>query len=108
MIEALGISASWKSASHDNLQDVRELIPEFYYLPEFLENKNSFDFGTKQDGKTVHHGAETKFSSLSSTCVSMDERLFSYVTVHKKSPESNSRKSQRQQLHGRSADAGVH
>lgn len=59
-------------------------------------------------GKTVHHGAETKFSSLSSTCVSMDERLFSYVTVHKKSPESNSRKSQRQQLHGRSADAGVH
>ena len=50
-----GISASWKSASHDNLQDVRELIPEFYYLPEFLENKNSFDFGTKQDGKTVHH-----------------------------------------------------
>ena len=49
------INASWKSASQDNLQDVRELIPEFYYLPEFLKNSNSFDFGTKQDGKTVHH-----------------------------------------------------
>lgn len=60
------------------------------------------------DGRTVHHGAETKFSSLSSTCVSMDERLFSYVTVHKKINEINSRKSKRQQLHGRSADAGVH
>ena len=49
------IAASWKSASQDNLQDVRELIPEFFYLPEFLENKNSFDFGTKQNGSTVHH-----------------------------------------------------
>lgn len=49
------IAASWKSASHDNLQDVRELIPEFFYLPEFLENNNSFDFGTKQDGSTVHN-----------------------------------------------------
>ncbi len=49
------IAASWKSASHDNLQDVRELIPEFFYQPEFLENTNSFDFGTKQNGGTVHH-----------------------------------------------------
>lgn len=49
------IAASWRSASHDNLQDVRELIPEFFYLPDFLENKNSFDFGVKQDGSTVHH-----------------------------------------------------
>ncbi len=47
------IGSSWKSASRDNLQDVRELIPEFFYLPEFLENKNSFDFGVKQDGTTV-------------------------------------------------------
>jgi len=49
------IGASWKSASRDNLQDVRELIPEFFYLPEFLENGNSFDLGVKQDGCTVHH-----------------------------------------------------
>lgn len=48
------VGASWISASRDNLQDVRELIPEFYYLPEFLENSNSFDLGVKQDGTTVH------------------------------------------------------
>jgi hypothetical protein len=48
------VGASWKSASRDNLQDVRELIPEFYYLPEFLENSNSFDFGLKQDGTFVN------------------------------------------------------
>ena len=34
--------------------DVRELIPEFFYLPEFLENVNQFDFGTKQGtGETI-------------------------------------------------------
>jgi hypothetical protein len=49
------IGSSWTSASRDNLQDVRELIPEFFYLPEFLENSNSFDFGNKQDGNTVHN-----------------------------------------------------
>ena len=49
------IGSSWKSASSENLQDVRELIPEFFYLPQFLVNSNMFDFGTTQQGKTVHH-----------------------------------------------------
>jgi len=48
------VAHSWKSASHDNLQDVRELIPEFYYLPDFLTNTNGFDFGVTQKGKHVH------------------------------------------------------
>ena len=48
------IGASWSSASAENLQDVRELIPEFFYLPDFLVNSNMFDFGTTQLGKTVH------------------------------------------------------
>ena len=49
------IGSSWKSASGENLQDVRELIPEFFYLPDFLTNTNHFDFGTTQKGKTVHN-----------------------------------------------------
>jgi len=48
------VGYSWRSASFDNLQDVRELIPEFFYLPEFLDNSNGFDFGITQSGKTVH------------------------------------------------------
>jgi len=48
------VGRSWKSASSENLQDVRELIPEFFYLPDFLDNTNNFDFGTTQKGKTVH------------------------------------------------------
>ena len=36
-----------------NLQDVRELIPEFYCLPDFLTNGNHFDLGQTQKGETV-------------------------------------------------------
>ena len=42
------IEKAWSSASCDNMTDVRELIPEFYYLPEFLVNQNGYDFGTRQ------------------------------------------------------------
>lgn len=42
------IEKAWKSASKDNMTDVRELIPEFFYLPEFLKNMNGYNFGTKQ------------------------------------------------------------
>ena len=44
------ISQSWKSL-YENLNDVKELIPEFYYFPEFLLNLNNFDLGQLQGGK---------------------------------------------------------
>lgn len=39
------VQNEWESASKDNMSDVRELIPEFFYLPDFLVNSNQFDFG---------------------------------------------------------------
>ncbi|KAI9046878.1 hypothetical protein LZ554_008956 [Drepanopeziza brunnea f. sp. 'monogermtubi'] len=42
------IEKAWKSASKDNMTDVRELIPEFFYLPEFLTNNNGYNFGVRQ------------------------------------------------------------
>lgn len=30
--------------------DVKELTPEFFYLPEFLRNENDFDLGVTQTG----------------------------------------------------------
>ena len=33
---------------------VKELIPEFYYLPQFLENRNRFDFDSTQRGTRIH------------------------------------------------------
>lgn len=44
------IEKAWLSASRENMTDVRELTPEFYYLPEFLTNVNQYDFGVKQGG----------------------------------------------------------
>lgn len=38
-------------ASELSSTDVKELIPEFYYLPDFLSNVNGYDFGRKQDGE---------------------------------------------------------
>jgi hypothetical protein len=39
------VKKDWDSASRDNMSDVRELIPEFYYLPDFLVNTNHFKLG---------------------------------------------------------------
>jgi len=39
------IKDSWLSASQNNMADVKELIPEFFYLPDFLLNTNKFDLG---------------------------------------------------------------
>lgn len=32
---------------------MKELIPEFFYLPEFLVNSNSYHLGVKQDGEPI-------------------------------------------------------
>jgi len=48
------VGSSWRSAAMENPQDVRELIPEFFYLPDFLINNNSWDFGCTQGGIVVN------------------------------------------------------
>ncbi|KAL0979906.1 hypothetical protein UPYG_G00191390 [Umbra pygmaea] len=44
------VREAWLSASKHNMADVKELIPEFFYLPEFMLNSNNFDLGAKQNG----------------------------------------------------------
>lgn len=44
------VKDGWLSAAKNNMADVKELIPEFFYLPDFLVNSNKFDLGTKQSG----------------------------------------------------------
>lgn len=36
-----------------NSGDVKELVPEFFYLPEFLVNSNGYYLGVKQDGEAL-------------------------------------------------------
>ncbi|XP_054978013.1 neurobeachin-like protein 1 [Sorex araneus] len=44
------IPATWQTLM-DNMYDVKELIPEFFYFPEFLENQNQFNLGRLQVSK---------------------------------------------------------
>uniref|UniRef100_A0A8C8SYI5 Neurobeachin like 1 n=1 Tax=Pelusios castaneus TaxID=367368 RepID=A0A8C8SYI5_9SAUR len=46
------IPATWQ-ALMDNPNDVKELIPEFFYFPEFLANQNKFNLGQLQISKEV-------------------------------------------------------
>ncbi|KAL4917006.1 hypothetical protein BDW62DRAFT_91411 [Aspergillus aurantiobrunneus] len=52
------IGKAWESASRQNMSDVRELIPEFFYLPEFLVNSNKYDFGVLQNMATTIDSVE--------------------------------------------------
>ncbi|XP_062950029.1 neurobeachin-like protein 1 isoform X5 [Cynocephalus volans] len=46
------IPATWQTLM-DNPYDVKELIPEFFYFPEFLENQNQFNLGRLQVSKEL-------------------------------------------------------
>jgi hypothetical protein len=46
------IPGTWENCLKSTT-DVKELIPEFFYLPEFLVNNNQFDLGTKQNGNKI-------------------------------------------------------
>lgn len=52
------IAKAWESASRGNMSDVRELIPEFFYLPEFLVNSNKYEFGLLQNMTTAIDSVE--------------------------------------------------
>uniref|UniRef100_A0A3P8SL52 Neurobeachin-like protein 2 n=1 Tax=Amphiprion percula TaxID=161767 RepID=A0A3P8SL52_AMPPE len=41
------VAAAWQ-ARMESPADVKELIPEFFYYPEFLQNMNGFDLGSLQ------------------------------------------------------------
>ncbi|XP_030854756.1 lysosomal-trafficking regulator isoform X5 [Strongylocentrotus purpuratus] len=49
------IQTSWFLSSFQSTTDVKELIPEFFFLPEFLLNNQGYDFGCRQSGETVHN-----------------------------------------------------
>nr|CAD7397409.1 unnamed protein product [Timema poppensis] len=46
------VSLSWKNCQRDT-SDVKELIPEFFFLPEMLMNTNRYRLGQQEDGTAV-------------------------------------------------------
>ncbi|CAF3860010.1 unnamed protein product [Rotaria sp. Silwood2] len=47
------VKTSYWLSSFESTSDFKELIPEFYYLHEFLLNKQGFNFGKRQNGLQV-------------------------------------------------------
>ncbi|XP_021348370.1 neurobeachin-like isoform X4 [Mizuhopecten yessoensis] len=46
------VAQAWKNCQRDT-SDVKELIPEHFFLPEMLVNENGFNLGTQDDGLEV-------------------------------------------------------
>ncbi|XP_051881525.1 neurobeachin a [Pristis pectinata] len=46
------VAKSWRNCQRDT-SDVKELIPEFYYLPEMFVNSNNYNLGIREDGTVV-------------------------------------------------------
>uniref|UniRef100_A0A3Q2ZQD9 LPS-responsive vesicle trafficking, beach and anchor containing n=1 Tax=Kryptolebias marmoratus TaxID=37003 RepID=A0A3Q2ZQD9_KRYMA len=46
------LSRAWRNCQRDT-SDVKELIPEFFYLPEMFVNANSYNLGVMEDGTVV-------------------------------------------------------
>lgn len=47
------IARSWRTSQRDT-SDVKELIPEFYYLPEMFVNSNGYHLGVREDEVLVN------------------------------------------------------
>ncbi|OMJ76970.1 hypothetical protein SteCoe_23556 [Stentor coeruleus] len=72
------IEASWESGQ-GTTGDVKELVPELFYLPEVLMNLNNEDMGMRQDMKTVDNVELPKWASTSTE----------FIIKHRKALESN-------------------
>ncbi|CAN2388788.1 neurobeachin [Pristimantis euphronides] len=46
------VSRAWRNSQRDT-SDIKELIPEFYYLPEMFVNSNDYNLGVMDDGTVV-------------------------------------------------------
>ncbi|XP_062471025.1 neurobeachin isoform X2 [Pezoporus occidentalis] len=47
------VARSWRNSQRDT-SDVKELIPEFYYLPEMFVNSNGYNLGIREDEVVVN------------------------------------------------------
>ncbi|XP_056650724.1 neurobeachin isoform X8 [Monodelphis domestica] len=47
------VARSWRTSQRDT-SDVKELIPEFYYLPEMFVNSNGYNLGVREDEVAVN------------------------------------------------------
>ncbi len=72
------LAATWHMCNTHSA-DVKELIPEFFCLPQMFENTNGVDFGTRQDGVKI---SDISLPPWAKGCP------VEFVRVHKRALES--------------------
>ncbi|VDK45537.1 unnamed protein product [Anisakis simplex] len=74
------VETTWRLSSSDSTTDFKELIPEFFYLPEFLVNNEHLNMGIRQNGDVVNDVVLPKWCGGSA-------RLF--TLIHRQALESS-------------------
>ena len=74
------MATSWYLASQGSSTDVKELIPELYYLPEIFTNGEGLDLGRRQNGDPVDDVVLPEYCEN-------DARLF--VKIHRQALDSD-------------------
>lgn len=74
------IANTWQLITNDSNTDFKELIPEFFFLPEMFINFEQFELGRKQNNELVDD------VRLPLWCPNQDARLF--TLIHRQSLES--------------------
>ena len=72
------MEATWSSLANSST-DVKELIPELFYLPEMFKNSEKYNLGTLQTGQVVDDVRLPPWANK-------DPRFF--VTIHSQALES--------------------
>ncbi|KAH3744448.1 neurobeachin 2 [Pelomyxa schiedti] len=77
------IPNTWRNCLHGTT-DLKELIPEFFYLPDFLLNLNEFDFGVRQNGKPLNDVVLPPWAETTEQFVHLNRQALEseYVSQH--------------------------
>lgn len=74
------VASTWQLITQDSNTDFKELIPEFFYLPEMFLNFEQFELGRKQNDELVDN------VRLPTWCPGEDARMF--VLINRQALES--------------------
>lgn len=75
------LDTTWRLSSSESTTDFKELIPEFYFFPEMLKNREGLELGVRQNGQTVND------VELPPWCPENNARIF--CLIHRQALESS-------------------
>ena len=74
------VSDAWQNCQRDS-SDVKELIPEFYSVPEFLTNFNNYQFGQTSDDHAIDDVTLPKWAQTPEDFVRMNRAVIIHCSL---------------------------